>query len=428
MRLSDRNNRKSSRTRLDPHDGDDTLAPNSNVKDLHSPDLDQTHAFLHRLGSLIGGEQFTFQTFDDREGKRRDLNRVLHGTLAQHGRTLARLNALGAGVFVMVNRGDGRGRAERNVTSVRALFVDLDGSPLEPVTSGSLQPHLVVESSPGRWHAYWLVQDVPISGFKGLQQALAKRFDGDRKVCDPPRVMRLPGFWHNKKSRQLTNLTQQFDGPAYTLAQMTAEFPAVAPVDRHSAKRFPADGASPAGERNDTLYTMASGFFSSGHTEAAVRRRLTSINTNRCEPPISATELDSIVASAANIASRHFSAIPHTLLDSPKWRSLPQTAKQIVIGAYRRYNGGNNGKIVLSSEGFMDEAGMSRSATFYRHRDLAVAAGFLIETCKSRSSQSGRLPAMFAIAAEFLHVPQASRTPPTEESVVSAKGKKRTQS
>jgi hypothetical protein len=43
------------------------------------------------------------------------------------------LNREGAGVFVTVNETDLKGRTAKNITSVRAVFVDLDGAPLEPV-------------------------------------------------------------------------------------------------------------------------------------------------------------------------------------------------------------------------------------------------------------------------------------------------------
>jgi hypothetical protein len=35
--------------------------------------------------------------------------------------------------------------------------------------------------------------------FPALQRSLAKRFAGDPAVSDLPRVMRLPGFFHQKK-------------------------------------------------------------------------------------------------------------------------------------------------------------------------------------------------------------------------------------
>ncbi len=145
------------------------------------------------------GMRHTFLTFGEggAKGKPR-LTRTLHGTLAEHAETLAGLNARGAGVFVMVNEGDGKGRKATNVQRVRALFIDLDGAPLEPVQTAPLPAHCIVESSPGRWHVYWLVSDCRLDQFTPLQSALAARFNGDGVVKDLSRVMRLPGFEHRR--------------------------------------------------------------------------------------------------------------------------------------------------------------------------------------------------------------------------------------
>ena len=62
------------------------------------------------LDLLAGDEPVTFQTFDDSRVKRKPLNKVLHGALDKHGDTLQSLNGRGAGVFVMVNAGDLKGR------------------------------------------------------------------------------------------------------------------------------------------------------------------------------------------------------------------------------------------------------------------------------------------------------------------------------
>src|SRR5450755_2673106 len=152
------------------------------------------------LRLLADGLPVTFQTFTDTKPlpKPDRLARWIHGTLAQHATTLAALNARGAGVFWMVNAGNGSGRSAGNVTAVRALFVDLDGAPLEPVRAATLPAHCIVESSPSHWHAYWRVSDCQRDSFPMLQKALAARFNADAKVCDLPRVMRLPGFDHHK--------------------------------------------------------------------------------------------------------------------------------------------------------------------------------------------------------------------------------------
>ncbi len=165
------------------------------------PDLDQASRFLKALAE---GEPVTFQTFDDSEEKRPQLARILHGTIDQRANELTRLNNEGAGVFVMVNRGDAKGRKTENVLSVRAVFVDLDGSPLQPVKEAAVKPHIIVESSRGRYHAYWMVSDCALEDFTSVQKALAMRFQGDPSVCDLARVMRLPGFFHRKAEPFMT--------------------------------------------------------------------------------------------------------------------------------------------------------------------------------------------------------------------------------
>lgn len=149
------------------------------------------------LGSL--GQLFTFQTFGDRE-KSNKLVKVLHGTLDECRPELERLNQQGAGVFFTVNETDGRGRQESNITRVRALFADFDIVDHDRQFDYFLPPSYVVESSPGKHHAYWILSDeLPLYLFKQYQVALAEFLDSDPKVCDLPRVMRVPGFIHSKQ-------------------------------------------------------------------------------------------------------------------------------------------------------------------------------------------------------------------------------------
>jgi hypothetical protein len=144
----------------------------------------------------VFGDEHTFQTFDDR-GKNRKLIKQFHGTIKEHFHELAELNKQGAGIFFSVNETDLLGRSSRNITKVRALFIDLDGTPL-PKT-WELLPHVVTNTSPGKYHAYWLVEDVPLVSFSLFQESLANKFKSDPKVKDLPRIMRVAGFYHCKK-------------------------------------------------------------------------------------------------------------------------------------------------------------------------------------------------------------------------------------
>lgn len=171
---------------------------------MNSPDIFTAQRFLDLLGP---NEEHTFQTFDD-DSQRKDkrLVKVKHGTLEQHAEAMARLNAEGAGVFVTINQTDGKGRATANIIRVRSLFVDLDGAPLEPVMAHVIPPSIVIESSPIRYHAYWLTDGCPLDQFKPAQQRLIQQFNGDPSVCDLPRVMRLPGFLHRKAEPFMTRI------------------------------------------------------------------------------------------------------------------------------------------------------------------------------------------------------------------------------
>jgi hypothetical protein len=165
------------------------------------PDFIEAARFLDALGGGEGGE-FTFQTFQDNKSHKKNnaLSKILHGSLDDHFEELSRLNQQGAGIFIMINKGDGLGRKAKNVIAVRAVFVDLDGSPLAPILEVKTKPHIITESSPGRYHAYWLVRDLPLKEFSKVQVALAEKFNGDKSVSDLPRVMRLPGFYWQKNS------------------------------------------------------------------------------------------------------------------------------------------------------------------------------------------------------------------------------------
>jgi hypothetical protein len=172
-------------------------------------DLKQAQEFLNTLDS---GGTFTFQTFPDPDkrspNEKADASNAanlrpptlwLHGTLEEHAKTLIAANNQGAGVFVMINEGDGKGRKSENVKRVRALFLDLDGAELDPVIGKDKpKPLMIVESSPKRYHVYWGVSDVRLDKFKDMQRSLATKFDGDPSVCDLSRVLRMPGFYNHK--------------------------------------------------------------------------------------------------------------------------------------------------------------------------------------------------------------------------------------
>ena len=174
----------------------------------------------------------TFQTFDDnQERKDPSITSVRHGTLEQHFDHLVRYSEKGAGIFVTVNKTNLKGRKNSDILKVRACVVDLDGAPVEPVLNYHVEPSILVESSAGRWHAYYSCSDMPLDAFTAMQRALADKFGGDHACCDLPRVMRLPGFLHQKVKNGIrsepfmTRIEQSHKDLVYTYDQLKEAFP-----------------------------------------------------------------------------------------------------------------------------------------------------------------------------------------------------------
>lgn len=167
--------------------------PTGDASEL-TPDLNQAARHLDLLDE--DANEFTFQTFDDdKTRKDQRLARVLHGTLDEHARELTRLNRAGAGVFVTVNETNGRGRKKDDITRIRAVFVEDDNGDAPPLP---VEPHIVIESSPGKRHSYIRVEGAPPDEFEQVQQTMVDRYGSDPNAKDRARVLRLAGFSHRK--------------------------------------------------------------------------------------------------------------------------------------------------------------------------------------------------------------------------------------
>jgi putative DNA primase/helicase len=88
-----------------------------------------------------------------------------------------------------------------------------------------LKPHVIVETSPGRYHAHWRVEGLPLGQFVGVQRAIAKRFDGDPAIAIPTHLARLPGFYHRKGKPFRCEIIETNDLPPYSPDEIIREFP-----------------------------------------------------------------------------------------------------------------------------------------------------------------------------------------------------------
>ncbi|MGL5004956.1 MAG: DNA-primase RepB domain-containing protein, partial [Casimicrobium sp.] len=152
-----------------------------------------------------GGRSALFQTFSSVKGGG-DGETIVGGWSTEIAAQLIDANARGLNVSMAINRIDGNRRRNEAVTKVHAVWVDID-EPTEKMSRDDLfatllslrvQPHLIVESSPGRFHVYWRVADCTVDQFRAVQKALAEKLGGDANICDPARAMRVPGTLNHK--------------------------------------------------------------------------------------------------------------------------------------------------------------------------------------------------------------------------------------
>lgn len=170
-------------------------------------DVDQARQFLAQIAP--GEAQFVFQTLDDRKVNP-GLNRVLVGTLEGLVSQLEFLQQQGAGVFVQVQGGYRRGKD--HVTHGRVVFADLDDPSDFAVQMGQADSELpdasiVVETSPGKAHLYWLTEPYDAQLIKSLLTDTADIIGTDGNVLNTDRVLRLPGSWHQKAEPRQVRIT-----------------------------------------------------------------------------------------------------------------------------------------------------------------------------------------------------------------------------
>lgn len=245
-------------------------------------------------------DQFCFRTFDDTGRGREFLAQKVSGTFTDCQNNLKKLNGDHAGVFVVINRG---GQTKTEINKIRAVFADTDGALLEPLLT--LKPHIVIQSSPGKWHVYWLVDDLfGVDKFTSVQEAIAAKYGTDKNVKDLPRVMRLPGFNHCKNTPVKTELLEVNEElPRYSYDDIVE---GLGLTRQNQAKDIQfsdlAGGARnlfnediEEGGRNSRLLSYVGSLRASGVKEHLMLQLAETFNLAHCKPPLASTEVSQVV-------------------------------------------------------------------------------------------------------------------------------------
>jgi hypothetical protein len=286
------------------------------------------------LSYIAADEDISFRTFSDREEGNSN-PRNFYGKFKNLSQKLILQNRAGSGVFWVVNRTDGPGTTDASIVGIRALFVDLDGAPIEPVLSAILRPQVVLETSSGKFHAYWVVKPgITPQAFTVYQKALAEIFGGDRVVSNPSRVMRLPGFYHQKNEPYLSKICRLEDHiPPYdpedvikgfNLKRVSELVPEVKPMMVAPYE----GGVIPNGQRDNTLIKRAACLRNAGLGYYQMLEILRGINKDYCEVPLPDRQVQKIAASAAKMDSYATQdLVPPIEKKKPKYMTFQEVAE-----------------------------------------------------------------------------------------------------
>lgn len=298
-------------------------------KQFRPPDLEPARLSIE----LLTGDPATpvqWQVFHDRGVPGHAW--TAYGTLDDLAPRLIEAQRRGCGVYITVNETDGRGRRASNVRKARASFVDLDGTPLPD--AWALPPHMIVETSPGKFQSYWFLDDGDdLAAWSDIQARLATFYGADPSVIDPPRVLRVPGFWHLKGKPFQTRIVEHADPESirpvgfmrYLLSDVTAKHPCdyKRPAPRvQSEAQEPASGwdnesdveravsylqdeaplAIEGEHGDDTTFKVAAALRDLGLSEFTAYELMLAHWNDRCAPPWSDKDLERKVRNAFEYA------------------------------------------------------------------------------------------------------------------------------
>lgn len=116
----------------------------------------------------------------------------------------------------------GNNGTKEAITQIPALWVDLDGSPLQRVQEGRWKPSALIETSPGKFHVYWKLREpadkTKIGQVEGLLKRLAAYFNGDLNATDASRILRIPGTLNYKTTPPFNVTIRSMEGNEFNLS------------------------------------------------------------------------------------------------------------------------------------------------------------------------------------------------------------------
>jgi hypothetical protein len=143
--------------------------------------------------------------------------------------TCGEANAANWGIFFCVNEIDRdldpkHKRTSAMLTRIRAIWADDDKPRDRPRDDWPLDPNIIVETSPGKYHYYWLTSTGDLDQWAQVMAGIVTHFDTDPNSRDLVRVLRVPGFNHCKKEPFCVHDIIQYEIP-YLWEEIVEAFP-----------------------------------------------------------------------------------------------------------------------------------------------------------------------------------------------------------
>lgn len=178
----------------------------------------EAERFLYLLGK--DPAQTWFRTITPGSGANRSrCGRDLHGFDAA---ALQADNEAGASIYLVTgdaDRATGKDKSgkptgcvqDSDITCCRALFAEWDDRPIAWQLHAWKElelpePTVIVTTGGKSAHLYWtLSEPMAPDAWRVLQRRLLAYCDADRSLCNPSRLMRLPGFAYIDKNTRVSN-------------------------------------------------------------------------------------------------------------------------------------------------------------------------------------------------------------------------------
>lgn len=190
---------------------------------------------------------------------------------------------------------NGGGHQDKDVKTAKVQFMECDDLPLEEqykqIESFPLKPSFLIQTSKSV-HCYWKLAEGNIKRFRAIQIKLAKYFNGDIKVQNESRCMRLPTFYHNKAEPIEVKLVCFHPDRVYSQDAIEELLPETDKVKAKMQAKFILPDVIKDGHRQNTLMRYASQLWQKGYSIEECKQKIQLANSTKCQHPLSDNELE----------------------------------------------------------------------------------------------------------------------------------------